>query len=106
MLNTVVEIYLGTLVTGPALVQALWWRKHLWAVGLIALCQFVLARATRRLDHSRRLSASYTLGSYRAPAERADSVVSCEYRTLFRTLDVLATMLITRDRVRRARTGI
>ncbi len=47
MLNTVVEIYLGV-VTGPALVQALV-AQTLWAVGLVALCQFVLVRATRRL---------------------------------------------------------
>ena len=47
MLNTVVEVYLGTL-TGPALVQALL-AQALWAVGLVGLCQFVLARATRRL---------------------------------------------------------
>ncbi len=47
MLNTVVEVYLGV-VTGPALVQALL-AQALWAFGLVVLCQFVLARATRRL---------------------------------------------------------
>jgi ABC-2 type transport system permease protein len=47
MLNTVVEVYLGV-VTGPALVQALL-AQALWAFGLVALCQFVLTRATRRL---------------------------------------------------------
>lgn len=47
MLNTVVEVYLGVL-EGPALVQALL-VQALWATGLVALCQFVLSRATRRL---------------------------------------------------------
>ena len=47
LLNTVVEVYLGV-VTGPALVRALL-MQALWAAGLIALCQLVLARATRRL---------------------------------------------------------
>lgn len=47
MLNTVVEVYLGV-VTGSALLQALL-AQTLWAVGLVALCQLVLARATRRL---------------------------------------------------------
>ena len=47
MLNTVVEIYLGV-VTGSALAEALL-AQALWAVGLVALCQLVLARATRRL---------------------------------------------------------
>ncbi len=47
MLNTVVEVYLGV-VTGAALAQALL-AQALWAFGLVALCQFVLSRATRRL---------------------------------------------------------
>lgn len=47
MLNTVVEVYLGVL-TGPALAQALL-AQALWAAALVALCEVVLARATRRL---------------------------------------------------------
>lgn len=47
MLNTVVEVYLGVL-TGPALVRALLLQAF-WAACLVALCEVVLARATRRL---------------------------------------------------------
>lgn len=47
MLNTVVEVYLGVL-SGPALLNALL-AQALWAVGLIALGQWVLARGTKRL---------------------------------------------------------
>ena len=47
MLNTVVEVYLGV-VTGPALLGALL-AQALWAVALVALCQVVLAFATKRL---------------------------------------------------------
>ncbi len=47
MLNTVVEVYLGVL-EGTALVQALL-AQALWAFALVALCQLVLSRATRRL---------------------------------------------------------
>jgi ABC-2 type transport system permease protein len=47
MLNTVVEIYLGALV-GPNLLWALL-AQVAWVIGLIALCQVVLSRATRRL---------------------------------------------------------
>lgn len=47
MLNTVVEVYLGTLA-GPQLVQALVIQAA-WIVGLIAAGQFVLRAAVRRL---------------------------------------------------------
>ncbi len=47
MLNTVVEVYLGAL-TGPALLEALL-MQALWTAALVALCAFVLSRATRRL---------------------------------------------------------
>ena len=47
MLNTVVEVYLGTL-TGPALAGALL-AQAAWAAGLIGLAHLVLGRATRRL---------------------------------------------------------
>ena len=47
MLNTVVEVYLGVL-RGPALAGALAAQAG-WTLALVALCQLVLARATRRL---------------------------------------------------------
>jgi len=47
MLNTVVEVYLGVL-TGPEVVRALLMQAA-WAVALLAVAQFVLTRATRRL---------------------------------------------------------
>ena len=47
MVNTVSEVYLG-LLTGPALLQALLVQAA-WALGLVLLCQWVLARAMHRL---------------------------------------------------------
>ena len=47
MLNTVVEVYLGVL-SGPTLAGALAAQAG-WTLALVALCQLVLARATRRL---------------------------------------------------------
>jgi ABC-2 type transport system permease protein len=47
MVNTVVEVYLGTL-QGPALLAALG-EQLLWAVGLFAVCQLVMRAGVRRL---------------------------------------------------------
>ncbi|MBN2392647.1 MAG: ABC-2 family transporter protein [Anaerolineae bacterium] len=47
MVNTVVEVYLGTL-QGPALLAALG-EQVLWAVLLFAICQFVMRAGVRRL---------------------------------------------------------